>query len=164
MPEQEEEVLLELRKSRKAYALEYGCAVVIVGLLLALVVKGVTLKPFLIYAGLIVAGFAVAFSEISRGFVRYKITPTKLVILHGILKQSKKNVYWQPLGFVPDINLKQGRLQRLLDYGTVYITSGGEQNSMEVKDVNNPQYILEYIEHLIEQARQRGQLQPQNKV
>ncbi len=164
MPEHEEEVLLELRKSRKAYTLEYGCAVVIMGLLLALIIKGVVLKPFLIYAGLIIAGFAVAFAEISRGFVRYKITPTKLVILHGILKQSKKNVYWQPLGFVPDINLKQGRLQRLLDYGTVYITSGGEQNSMEIKDVNNPQYIMEYIEQLIDEARKRGQSQPQNKT
>ncbi len=164
MPEQDEEVLLELRKSRKAYGVEYICALVLLGLLIALKIKGVALKPILLYAGLGIAVFAIAFVEISRLFVRYRITSTKLVILHGVVKQSRKNVYWQPLGFVPDINLKQGRLQRLLDYGTVYITSSGEQNSMEIKDVNNPQYIMEYIEHLIDEARKRGQLQPQNKV
>ena len=159
-----EEELMTLRKSRKAFLLEYGCAILIIISLLFLLLRGVTMKPFLVYLALGLALFAIIYAEINRELVRYKITQSKLIIVTGIIKQSKKNVYWHPLGFVPDINLKQGRIQRILDYGTIFIASGGD-NSLEIKDVNNPHHIMEFIEELIEETRKRGQKTPeQNRV
>ena len=75
----------------------------------------------------------------------------KLVTIDGIIKQNRKNIYFHPLGFVPDINIKQNRIQRLLNYGTISIVMGG--SNFEIKDVNNPHSIIKIIEEQIEYSK-----------
>ena len=150
--EKEEKVITVLRRSRKAFVIEYACTIILLSLLAALYLKGNRLPAILNYLVLGIAAFALISAELSRALVSYKITNSKVVIIKGLIKQNKKNVHFLPLGYVPEINTRQSGLQRLLNYGTIYI-HGSAQNSFEIKDVNNPHQVLELIESLIEKNR-----------
>ena len=141
-----------LRKTWKAYLIEYACASLLLILLAVLYLKGIHIPPLLGYMVGGIALVALVTAEYSRWFTRYLITDEKIVIVHGFIKQNTKNVHFIPLGFVPEINLKQGRLQRLLNYGTIFIHGTGE-SSFEVKEVDNPQEVLALIEMLIDKNR-----------
>ncbi|PIN87705.1 hypothetical protein COV12_02370 [Candidatus Woesearchaeota archaeon CG10_big_fil_rev_8_21_14_0_10_32_24] len=141
-----------LRKTRKAFIVEYGCGFFLFLLLIIGALKGIQVKPVVFYfmGGLSLVSLGIA--EFNLAMVRYKILPHKLVITSGIIKQKKKNVYFHPLGFVPDLNVKQGRLQRIFNIGTVYLMSGSE-NAFELKDIDKPHKILELVETLIDENR-----------
>lgn len=143
--------LMTIRKSRKSCLLEYSCGIFLLLLLGISVLKRIY-QPKLHYFVLSLALFSFVYAEGSRLFVRYKIMPKKTIIIKGIIKQNRKNVYFHPLGFVTDINVKQGRLQRLLNYGTIYVQGAGGI-SFEIKDISHPHQIMNVIEDLIEKSK-----------
>ncbi len=155
MSEKDDKILMVLRPSRKAYSIEYACSFFLLLLLGALFLKGVAVVNSISYLVSGLALVALLSAEIARLLSTYTITQQKVIITKGFIKQQTKSVHFIPLGFVPEINLKQGRLQRLLNYGTVFIHGSGE-NSFEIKDVDDPQRILELIEELIEKNRRGG--------
>tara|TARA_Y100000310_G_C20357172_1_gene657223 strand:- start:201 stop:707 length:507 start_codon:yes stop_codon:yes gene_type:complete len=145
--DEKEDVLLHFKRSRKAFLTEYFSGFLLLLLVVVLYMKGIILPKGLHYFVVGFALFSIVSAEFSRLFLRYKITSTKIVIISGLIKQDKKNVYYHPLGFLPDINTKQGRLQRLLNYGTIFVDAGG--NSFEIKDVNSPHKVMGMLEGLI---------------
>ncbi|MDP3989579.1 MAG: PH domain-containing protein [archaeon] len=152
--EEKEQVLKILRKTRKAYLPEYFCGVVILLMILLANTRGVAIPDVILYTGLFVGFFAVSFAELSRLVTRYKITNTKLVVIDGIIKQHKKTVYFGSLAYVPDLNVNQNRIGRILNYGSVYLRSAGVQEStFDIKDVNSPLKILSLIENLVAELR-----------
>lgn len=152
--EKEDKVITVLHKSRKAFIIEYACSFILLVLLVATYIKGIRLPSIFNYLILGIAAFAVISAEMARALVWYKITETKVVIIKGFIKQSKKNVHFLPLGYVPEINTSQGRIQRLLNIGTIFV-HGSAQNSFEIKDINEPQQILALMEKLIDDNRQK---------
>ncbi len=142
--------------------IEYGCG----GLLLLMVAISMfmdtAVTPLMTYAVSGVAVFALASAEVNILLTRYKIMEEKLIITKGFIKQDKKSIYFHPLGFVPDINIKQGRFQRMLNYGTVFIKEGGS-NSLELKNINNPQNVLKIIEERIEANRSVSSMHKEGK-
>lgn len=156
MEEAHDKVLMTLRHSRKAFLLEYLCGSFLFGLLLIALAKNVVLSSQMFYLLSGLGFIGIVGTELRRYFGdRYKIMPTKLSVIKGVLKVRKKNVYYQPLGFVPDLNIRQGAFQRLLGYGTVHLQVGS--SNLELKDVDNPHQVLEMLENLIEETR-RAQL------
>jgi len=154
--QQEEELFTKpftLKKTRKAFFPEYLSASLLIFLLFILRLQNTQINKYLFYALVSIIIIAIGYAEFSRLLIRYKITKEKVTIISGILTQHKKNVYFHPLGFVTDINVKQGRLQRILSYGTIFIKGSGEEHSLEIKDVDYPHKIMEIIEHLIEVNR-----------
>jgi membrane protein YdbS with pleckstrin-like domain len=149
---EEDVVLYSLKKSRRAFLLEYACGTFALMGMTILILSGVHIARFLQYIIIAFAIFAVGSAEINRILERYKITPSKIIITKGILQQRRKSVHFHPLGFVPDINTKQGRIQRLLNYGTVFVSGSGE-NAFEIKDISHPQKIMRLIEDLIDKNR-----------
>ncbi len=149
---EDETIITTLRRSRKSFIIEYACALILVGLLIAAFFKGIPVHRYIVYFIVGLAALAVLSAEWSRAMVKYIVTYPKVIIIKGIIKQSKKNVHFLPLGFVPEINLKQTRLQRLLNYGTIFVHGSGE-NSFEIKEVDQPQEMLALIEDLIEKNR-----------
>lgn len=149
----EEKVLYKLRKSRKAFLTEYICG----GLLLigAVVLFFMDFAgPVYILEGMAILGvFSIVSAEISRLMTRYIILPTKIIITKGIVQQTRQNVYFRPLGFATDINLRQGRLQRLLGYGTIYLRGSEAENAFELADIDYPEDMMRTLEELIEQNR-----------
>ena len=156
----EEKVLMVLRKTRKAFIIEYGCGVLLLLFLGFLTIKGIQLKPLFSKAIIGLAFFSMLSAEYSRITTRYKITDTKITYTRGILKQSKKHIYFAPLSFLPNINFRQTRLQRLLRYGTISITgvpdAGVISGSFELRDINTPHKALHIIERWIDYYRNRA--------
>ena len=155
--EKNEKIIAILRKSRKAFIIEYACSFLLLGLLAATYLKGIRLPGIFNYLIVGIAIFALLSAELSRALTSYKITENKVIIINGIIKRSKKNVHFLPLGYIPEINTQQGRIQRLLNIGTIFV-HGSAQNSFEIKDINDPQKVLELIEMLIEDNRQKPRL------
>lgn len=150
----EPEVLTILRKSRKAYLIEYSCGLLLLGLTGYARLQEINLPSWLWYFFLGLGLSIASIGEIARLFNYYEITNSKLIIVKGIIKQKKKNVNYHPLAFVPDISMAQGRVQRFLNFGTVYVDSGSA--SFEIKDVDRPKEVMELIESLIEKTRRGG--------
>ena len=146
-----EGLIVTLRHSRKSFLLEYVCSVFLLVLAISSLFKGGILyklaSPFLV-----LSMFGLVSTEIRRFYGdRYNIMQTKLSVIKGILKVRTRNIYYQPLGFVPDFNVKQTFLQRLLGYGTVFVHVG--TTALELRDVDNPHEVLKMFERLIEETR-----------
>src|SRR3989338_1340254 len=152
MEEANDKVLMTLRHSRKAFLVEYTCGLFLLALLLIGLIKQIDLPAEITYLLSGLGFIGLAGTELRRYFGdRYKIMPTKLSVTKGVLKIRKKNVYYQPLGFIPDLNIRQGALQRLLGFGTVHLQIG--RSILELKDVDSPHQVLEMLENLIEETR-----------
>ena len=150
-----EKIIAKIKKSRKAYIVEYFCGFFLVVILGIALLKGINLPSSFIFFTVGLALFSMGIGEYSRQLTRYIITDTKIIINHGLVMQTKKNIYFQPLGFIPDLNTKQDRMQRILGYGTVYLR-GNNENAFEIKDIDNPDNILRMIEELIEINKNRN--------
>ena len=144
-------ILHSFKRSRKAFLAEYFCSFFLLTLLVISFVKGINLKPEIHYLILSLSISAIASVELSRLMLSYKILPDKLVVSEGLIKPDKKNIYFHPLGFVPDIDIKQGRMQRILNYGSISVMMGG--NHFIIKDLNKPHQVIEIIEDLIEESK-----------
>ncbi len=144
-------ILYSFKRSRKAFLLEYVCGSFLLIFLLVIYFNGIHLKPIINKSILGFGLFSIVSVEFSRLMLKYDIMQDKLVTVDGIVKQDRKNIYFHPLGFVPDINIKQNRIQRLLNFGTISIVMGG--SNFEIKDVNNPHAIIEIIEEQIEYSK-----------
>lgn len=144
-------VLKTLRKTRKAFLIEYLCGLFLLGLIGFSYLKEIGLHENVVYFVAALGLVSIGSAEFARLFVWYKFTDEKMVIIKGIIKQKRKNIYYHPLGFVPDLNVKQSRIQRLLNYGTVFLEMG--ESSFEFKDVNKPHKVLKMVEGLIERHR-----------
>ena len=153
-------ILKTYRRTRKAFIIEYTCAAILILLVLAFIISGTVLPNFIYWVVVIIVILILSWTELSRAFVRYNITPGKLVIINGIIQQKKKNVYFHPLAYVPDINLHQSRLQRILNYGSIFV-SGDQSETFQVKDVDSPKKVLEFIEEMIEKNKPNHGAPPQ---
>lgn len=151
---QRETILFTLHRSRKSFLPEYFCGLFLLGLLGYAYFTGYQLGQRAALFCLALAAIAIAYAEISRLIIKYEITNTKVMITTGIFNRHKKNVNFHPLGFVPDLNLRQTYPQRLLNYGTIYI-QGGNENQLEIVDVDNPHGLLEILENLIDRNRRK---------
>lgn len=149
---EDETPIVVLRRSRKAYSIEYGCGIVLLVFLGIFYFQSIPLNAIVRNVVLALAVISLITPELSRLFIVYEITPSKVIIIKGIFQQTRKNVHFIPLGYIPEINMKQDRIQRLLQYGTIFV-HGSAQNSFEIKDVDQPKKILKLIEELIEKNR-----------
>ncbi|PIZ50732.1 hypothetical protein COY27_05965 [Candidatus Woesearchaeota archaeon CG_4_10_14_0_2_um_filter_33_13] len=153
-----EETLLDkkvpftLKNTRKAFWVEYICVFIIFSIWFFSKIKIIILMSTIesVLLGLVLV--IILLIELSRATLRYEIGVEKLEIIKGIIKQDKKNIYYHPLGFVPDINVKQSRIQRILGYGTISVTVSG-QNSFEISDVDKPEEVMAVIERQIKLSK-----------
>ena len=140
-----------IRKARRSFIVEYGCAATLFGLTTAAAFT--TPVAPLLYAGYSLATISFLTPEIQRLFIRYKLFPTKLLIVKGLFKQSKKHVYFHSLAYVPDINMKQSRTDRILGIGSISLSVGGPDSKFEIKDIPKPHKVMELIEEYMERSR-----------
>ena len=145
-------VIVTLRHSRKSFLLEYFCSFFLLSLVIFSVFNGVTLPKLFFYPTLGVGLLGLMSTELRRYFGdRYKVMNTKMSMINGIFKIKKRNIYYQPLGFIPDLNVRQTAMQRLLNFGTVYLQVGN--TALEFRDVDKPNEVLKMLEELIEKTK-----------
>lgn len=145
----EERVLVNLRKSRKVFLVEYLCAFILIVLLGLLYSNKISMPSLVFRVVIVIIVGIILFAEISRVYTRYVITPIKAIIISGLFNEQRKNIYFYQLGFVTDLNLSQSFAQRLLNYGTISL-SGSQGYDFVLEDVDNPHDVLKMIEDLIE--------------
>src|SRR3989344_2839360 len=149
----EDEVIVTLRHSRKSFLFEYFCSFFLLSLVVFSILKGMNLSPPILYLFLGVGFTGLIITELRRYFGdRYKIMHSKLSVIKGVLKIRMRNIYYQPLGFVPDLNIRQTALQRVLNYGTLFVHVGN--TTLELREIDRPNEVLQMLEHLIEQTKQ----------
>lgn len=146
-----ENLLYVLKRSRKAFLPEYFCGFFLLILLGINYFTGYFTSLLLIYFLLGIAIFSLISAEYSRMVLWYTFMPEKMVITEGLVKQRKQNVYYHPLGYVPDINIKQNYLQRIFNYGTISVATGS--NSFQIKDVDHPDKVVGLLEDLVENTK-----------
>ena len=144
----QEKILKKIKPSRKGFLIEYVCGFLVLIMAFLVLPKSNNLTYLLLGFSSISIGSA----EAHRYLTRYIFKESKLIMVTGLIKQKKKHIYFHPLGFVPDLHVSQGRIQRLLGYGDIHL-KGGEGEAFEIKDVNNPHKILELVEERIAKNR-----------
>ncbi|MDP3699011.1 MAG: PH domain-containing protein [Nanoarchaeota archaeon] len=151
-PDQDDEkIVVTLRHSRKSFLVEYTCSLFLLIMIIFSLFEGGNLAK-VAFPFLVLSVFGFASTEVRRFYGdRYNIMQTKLSVIKGIFRIRKRNIYYQPLGFIPDFNIKQTLPQRMLDYGTVFVHVGN--TVLELKDVDNPHEVLKMFERLIEETR-----------
>lgn len=149
----EEKVLFSFRETRKLYLFEYFAGFILLILAMIVYLRGIALPSVFTYMAVGISLLAMGSAEWRRyiGF-QYEITPSKLAIINGVIKRDKKNVYFSPLAFIPDINMQQSRIERLLNYGTVFVR-GGQGNTFEIKHIDQPHKVMKIIEKMIERSK-----------
>lgn len=146
----EEKVLSVLKTARRSFLIEYSCGFFLLGLLVVFSYQGTYLNRWISYFVFGLALFSFASAEISRLVHRCEVTSSKIVIRNGLIRQSKKHVY---LEAISDIDVKQGIIQRLLDYGIIHIKSMSGEGALEIWNVANPEAEMEKIEEIIEKYK-----------
>lgn len=136
------------KQSRKAFLVEYLCGVLILLMGLSLPVKYSNFQ----FPLFVIGGLSLGSAELSRYLTRYIFTKDKIIVISGLIQQSKKHIYFHPLGFVPDLHVSQGRIQRILGYGDIYLKSDGRNNFM-IKNISNPHKVYDLIERSIRNNR-----------
>lgn len=142
-----EKVLSKYLRTRKAFFIEYLCTAALVLVLIYSLTKSQFVFTRLHYFVGALALVALSSAELSRIMRRYIIKESKIVIIDGLIKHHKKHIYFHPLGFVPDINVKQGWLARALNYGTISMKVSNEE--FQIKDISSPHKVMKQIEERI---------------
>ena len=148
----EERVLVSLKKSRKVFLVEYICALFLGFLLLMIYLNEINIPSWMFRGVMVLVLGIIVFAEISRWYTRYVITTNKIVIIKGIINEKRKNIYFHPLGYVPDFELRQSFTQKMLDYGTISL-SGSQGYDFLIEDVSNPYEVLKMIEDLVNASK-----------
>lgn len=148
---EDEPVIALIKRSRKIYILEYCCSFLLLIFSGWVYFKGIVSSIIIFKLVFSLALLILLWVEISRLVYRYKITPTKITMIQGLLRQHKKHVYFQPLAFVPDLNVHQSAIQRILDYGTISIM--GQSDAFQIRDIDHPHEIIKMLEELIDQNK-----------
>lgn len=147
-----EATLLALNQCRRAFLIEYCCGFFLLILIVIFNYKKIGLNAVLTYFALGLSLVSIGSAEVSRLLHRCKMTPSKLVIIDGLIKQNKKHIY---LKAISDINIKQKALHRLLNYGKIHIKTMSGESSLEIKGVANPGRRMEEIEEIIEKYKNK---------
>ncbi len=145
-----EKIIYNLNRTRKAFLVEYICAFILLAILLVSYQKGITeITRFSIYIVMFIISIVVA-TELSRLIHRVKITSSKILIIDGLIKQSKKHVF---MSYITDVDAKQSYIGRILRFGNIHLKSASGEGTLEIRDVNNPERVMENIENLVEKHR-----------
>jgi uncharacterized membrane protein YdbT with pleckstrin-like domain len=163
MSNDKKEDVVELKKSRKAFLWEYTCGILLLIILITSYLEGINISHYFQYFILALAIFCFVYAELNRLATVYLISEHKITIMQGLISKNKKHVDMYAVGFLPDINVSQTLIQRVLDFGSIYVENGGK-NAFTIKDINNPQGMMEKIEQLINASRINIHKHSQKKI
>tara|TARA_Y100000310_G_scaffold326503_1_gene391464 strand:+ start:453 stop:929 length:477 start_codon:yes stop_codon:yes gene_type:complete len=150
--EHHEEIIMTFRRSRKAFIIEYLCAFTLISLFFIAILKGYTIRPLIYVTIFSLVGIAVISAELSRYLHRCKVSESKILIVNGLIKQSKRHIF---ITAITDIDAKQGYLQRIFGYGDIDIKSASGEKALVIKDINNPEGTMKRLEELIENYKNK---------
>lgn len=138
--------IYSIRPSRIFFLKDYLIASFFAALYFLLPIAGLEIQSLTAYTIFAAIAFFIIYVELFRFSHSYKITPSQVVIEHGIIQKKRDSVF---LSSISDVNVKQGYFARFLNYGTIAIgpTSGSE--AIQMLGIKNPRKIALELEKLI---------------
>ena len=148
----QEKYLFTICKSRKAYLTEYFCVVILLLITIISWVKQFPIEKRMIQIIFILGIIILIYIEISRLSHRCKINNSKIVLINGLIMISKNNLF---LSSLTDVDTHQNHFQRLLGYGNIHFKSASGTSTLEIKDINHPEQLVNKIESIIEKYKNK---------
>lgn len=145
----DEDILWEIRPTRKAFLIEYLCIVFLLGMLIMNYFSPVINLPQFNYLLLGIAALIVGNTEIYRLSRHCLISDSKVLLIDGLIKQSKKHIF---IPSITDVSSSQDYLQMGLNYGKIKIQSTSGEKAIEIKNVSSPEKVVDLLERLIEKS------------
>lgn len=95
-------------------------------------------------------------------FTRYRLTKDKLMIITGCLSEEEEEIR---LYRIMDLTLKRNLWQKLIGCGTIHCCSGDKTApEFEIKRIKNSRKVKELLSDLVEDARQRRNVNVQEFI
>ena len=145
-----EKVLLSFNRTRKAFLVEYLCALFFLALALLSYKQalpfGADLQsraaPWFFIATILI----IVYIEYACLSFHLEITSNKVTIRDGIMNQSKAHL----MAFtITDIEVNQSYWQSIFDYGDLVIFSASGEQRRIIKDINHPHDAVRELEKLV---------------
>lgn len=143
--------LLKVRRSRKSYSLMYFSALIIIGIMIYLLLKGYSLNWQIILAGILVVFFIVKFAEVHRLKDWWAISDSSVVQSLGIFSKNIRSVDFSSIS---DLDLTQSIHKRILNYGDVNLRLFLNETSLCVNNINNPEGFINFLEDTMSKKKQ----------
>tara|TARA_Y100000310_G_C20447064_1_gene698926 strand:+ start:289 stop:765 length:477 start_codon:yes stop_codon:yes gene_type:complete len=141
---------MKTRSSRKTYFLVYMMIFILITTVAIIKISGKELDQFAFKAVLVFSAALIIFTEIHRFRNFYEINHHSLIHSKGIFVKKTKRV---DLLSVSDADSKQNPWQRLFDYGDVSVNLYSGGNAVPVKNINNPEKFVDFLEEKMGEKR-----------
>jgi len=138
------------RKTRKIHLWFYVAVLILVAYYVWVRIQGDGLKLPILIAGIvfIVLGFKIV--ETSRLYNLYGFNSQYVFHRRGIFKRRLKKVF---LGRISDLVLDKSLINRIFNYGNVFIHHFGGSGVIEVKKINKPHQFIEDLQEKIKEYK-----------
>jgi len=137
---------VKLKPSRKSFLLNYFLTLVIVAFYFFVSAKqkvGIEITALVA----IISFFFLLEPEIQRFMIDYLLEDDQIVEVKGLITKKKTFI---PYHTVSRVHLSKGIIGRILNYGTIIVTSSaGMEGSISMKGIHNPEKYLKYIQKKI---------------
>jgi uncharacterized membrane protein YdbT with pleckstrin-like domain len=140
-----EDILLKLKPTRRAFALDYLIILILIGTLIFFQVTGNFINPVGLYGAIGLSTIILIYIEFSRFSNTYYVTKNKLITKKGIIGKQTNSIFFYNIS---EINLNQSFFQRILKYGDIVINSQAA-NQIGFEKVTSPKKIIHQIEKLM---------------
>lgn len=135
--------MIRTRHSRKMYIPLYIMVFILIFTISIAKLSGKEVNDLAFKTVLIFSGSVILFAEIHRIMHLYEINSQSLVHKKGFFVRKTKRV---DLLSVSDADSRQNPWQRLLNYGDVHINLYSGADSIPIKNINNPEKFVDFLE------------------
>jgi membrane protein YdbS with pleckstrin-like domain len=157
MKKKEKEGVLKQRSSRKLYIPFYLMIILLIGLMGFIFFSGKALNTFALICALVFVFFVVKLTELHRLTNLYEINPSTLIHTVGLVNRNSTRTDFFAIS---DVDITQTAWQRILNYGDIEIRLFSRDNVTKVKDIDDPESFVEFLEKCMANVRGLGQTKP----
>lgn len=144
--------LIKVKVSRKAFLPLYFLILVVIGTLGFLYFKGYAVNRVSLIASFVFSVFAIKLIEIERQRDWWAVTNTSLVQSTGILNKNVKEIDFSSIS---DLDLDKPLFKRFLNYGNVNVRVFFNENSICIRDINQPERFIEFLQGVMNTHKKR---------
>jgi uncharacterized membrane protein YdbT with pleckstrin-like domain len=143
---------LILKESRKTFAGGYLLVLLLTAWIVVLKQRGVVIEaPALTLSAIVVAG-GLLLPEVARSWQTCVVKKNKIELTSGVIRKRHRKFFTNT---VTDIHVRQNLWQRLLNYGTIKVSSFSQHGEIRLGNVDNPHDCVVQIEKIIEVEKKR---------
>ena len=146
----EEKSVMRLRTSRKTYFFIYLMIFILMSTVIFIKISGKELNKLVFEGVLAFSAILIILTEIHRFKNLYEINSHSLIHSKGIFVRKTKRV---DLLSVSDADAKRNPWQRMLNYGDVNVNLYSGGSSVPVKNINNPEKFVDFLEEKMSEKR-----------